>query len=120
MFQQSRVPVLGIVQNMDGFLCPHCGEHVDVFPRSQEARSVLDTLPVLGRIPLDPAAVVSGDKGHPVIISLPASPVAQAFVQVGEQVTSLIQQRHQTPPPQNPGAASDEAIEEKTEHDRED
>src|SRR5436309_4202640 len=60
MFQQSGVPVLGVVQNMDGFLCPHCGEHVDIFPRSQEARTVLDALPLLGRVPLDPEAVISG------------------------------------------------------------
>jgi ATP-binding protein involved in chromosome partitioning len=121
MFQQSKVPVLGIVQNMDGFLCPHCGGHVDIFPRSQEARSVLDALPVLGRIPLDPAAVVSGDKGHPAIISLPDSPVAQAFVLAGQQVASLIQQQHhQISSSQNPDVASEDALEGKTEHDRED
>ncbi len=37
MFQQATVPILGVVQNMDGFLCPHCGTHVDIFPASQES-----------------------------------------------------------------------------------
>lgn len=90
MFQQSGVPVLGVVQNMDGFLCPHCGEHVDIFPRSQEARVLLDELPLLGRIPLDPAAVVSGDKGHPVIVSMPESPVARSFMGIAEQVVATL------------------------------
>jgi ATP-binding protein involved in chromosome partitioning len=90
MFQAAQVPVLGLVQNMDGFLCPHCGEHADIFPRSQEARILLDDLRVLGRIPLDPAAVVSGDKGHPVVISMPDAPVAQAFLAIAEAVSELV------------------------------
>jgi ATP-binding protein involved in chromosome partitioning len=90
MFQAANVPVLGLVQNMDGLLCPHCGEHIDIFPRSQEARILLDDLHLLGRIPLDPAAVVSGDKGHPVVISMPESPVAQAFFGVAEEVIALL------------------------------
>lgn len=100
MFQQSGVPVLGVVQNMDGFLCPHCGGHVEIFPRSQEARVLLDELPLLGRIPLDPAAVVSGDKGHPVIVSMPESPVAQSFMDIAEQVvTTLAAKRADEQPP---------------------
>jgi ATP-binding protein involved in chromosome partitioning len=90
MFQAANVPVLGLVQNMDGFLCPHCGERVDIFPRSQETRIQLDDLRLLGRIPLDPAAVVSGDKGHPVVISMPESPVAQAFLGVAEEVIDIL------------------------------
>ena len=90
MFQAANVPVLGLVQNMDGLLCPHCGEQVDIFPRSQEARILLDDLHLLGRIPLDPAAVVSGDKGHPVVISMPESPVAQAFFGVAEEVIAIL------------------------------
>jgi len=87
MFQAAKVPVLGVVQNMDGLLCPHCGEQVEIFPRSQEARVLLDDLTLLGRIPLDPAAVVSGDKGYPIIVSMPDSPVARAFIDAAEQVT---------------------------------
>ncbi len=96
MFQAANVPVLGLVQNMDGFLCPHCGERVDIFPRSQEARILLDDLHLLGQIPLDPAAVVSGDKGHPVVISMPESPVAQAFIGVAEEVIAILQAAHTT------------------------
>jgi ATP-binding protein involved in chromosome partitioning len=124
MFQRGEVPVLGVVQNMDGFLCPHCGEQVDIFPRSQEARSVLDALPLLGRVPLDPEAVISGDKGHPVVISRPTSPVAQAFVYAAETVVSQLQERrNQLSPAHTQDAANgaaEEATEEKAGDDRED
>lgn len=90
MFQAAHVPVLGVVQNMDGFLCPHCGESVEIFPRSQEARILLDELRLLGRIPLDPAAVISGDRGHPVVVSMPESPVAKAFIAMAEQVQASL------------------------------
>jgi ATP-binding protein involved in chromosome partitioning len=97
MFQAAHVPVLGLVQNMDGFLCPHCGEHVDIFPHSQETRILLDDLCLLGRIPLDPAAVVSGDKGHPVVISMPDAPVAQAFFTIAEEIMDILKTKHTAP-----------------------
>ena len=121
MFQQSGVPVLGVVQNMDGFLCPHCGEHVDIFPRSQEARTVLDALPLLGRVPLDPEAVISGDKGHPVVISRPDTPVSQAFVYAAQAVMSLVQERRNlVSPPDKQDGVEEGATEEKAGDDRED
>jgi len=86
MFQGVGVPVLGVVQNMDGFLCPHCGEHVEIFPRSREGREQLDDLPLLGSIPLDPSTAVSGDKGQPVVVSKPESPVSLAFIGMAEQI----------------------------------
>jgi ATP-binding protein involved in chromosome partitioning len=90
MFRAAHVPVLGVVQNMDGFICPHCGERVEIFPRSHEVRSMLDKLPILGNIPLDPAAVVSSDNGHPAIISLPTSAVAQAFISMAINVVTTL------------------------------
>lgn len=86
MFQGVGVPVLGVVRNMDGFLCPHCGERAEIFPRSQEARELLDELPLLGSIPMDPSTVISGDKGQPVVVSNAESPVAAAFLGMAEQI----------------------------------
>lgn len=87
MFRDVQVPVLGVVQNMDGFLCPHCGERSDIFPRSPETR-VLDEVALLGSVPFDPQAVVSSDKGQPVVVSLPDSPVARAFMTMAGKVAS--------------------------------
>jgi ATP-binding protein involved in chromosome partitioning len=93
MFQEIGVPVLGVVQNMDGLLCPHCGEHIEIFPRSHEARELLDNVPVLGRLPLDPAAAVSGDSGQPVVVSKPESAAARAFVDIAAQVVAHLETR---------------------------
>ena len=95
MFQRASVPTLGVVQNMDGFLCPHCGEYSDIFPRSRETRMLLDELPLLGRIPLDPAAVINGDKGYPVMVSMPESAVAQAFTTTAGKVIETLATREQ-------------------------
>jgi ATP-binding protein involved in chromosome partitioning len=96
MFQGVGVPVLGVVQNMDGFLCPHCGEHVEIFPRSREGREQLDDLPLLGSIPLDPSTAVSGDKGQPVVVSKPESPVSVAFIGMAEQVAIQLAAKSET------------------------
>ncbi|QBD82403.1 ATP-binding protein [Ktedonosporobacter rubrisoli] len=88
MFKNGNVPVLGVIQNMDGFMCPHCGERVEIFPQSREARVQLDDLPLLGRIPLDPSAAAYSDKGYPAVVSMPESPVAQALVDAAEQVAA--------------------------------
>jgi len=93
MFQGVNVPVLGVVQNMDGFLCPHCGERVEIFPRSREARELLDDLPLLGSIALDPSTAVSSDKGQPVVVSKPESTVSMAFISMAEQVTAILETR---------------------------
>ncbi len=94
MFQNVHVSVLGVVQNMDGFICPHCGERSEIFPRSQEIRSQLDELPLLASIPLDPAAVVSSDKGHPIIISMPESVVAQTFTSMAANIVIALHTQH--------------------------
>jgi ATP-binding protein involved in chromosome partitioning len=109
MFQGVDVPVLGIVQNMDGFLCPHCGERVEVFPRSHEGREQLDDLPLLGSIPLDPSTAVSGDKGQPVVVSKPESLVSQAFIAVAHQVTTQLATKRASAAMQPPATAEEDA-----------
>jgi ATP-binding protein involved in chromosome partitioning len=119
MFQSVSVPVLGVVRNMDGFICPHCGERVDIFPASAETRSLLDALPLLGSIPLDPTTVTSGDKGQPVVISVPQSPVALAFTSVAGQIVASMEERCvaspldvQAQPPENAEELDDEVPDE--------
>ena len=91
MFQNVGVHVLGVVQNMSGFFCPHCGERIDIFPPSPESRVLLDSLPLLGAIPLDPATAVSGDKGRPVVVSMPESSVALAFMDMAKRVVGTLE-----------------------------
>ncbi len=75
-----NLPILGVVENMSGLVCPHCGKEIDVFKvGGGEAAAKELGLPFLGRIPLDPEIVVGGDAGKPFVLEHPDSPAAQAF-----------------------------------------
>lgn len=90
MFRGAGVRVLGLVKNMSGFTCPHCGEVVEIFPTGQDTHGALDDLPVLCTVPLHPPTAVGGDSGQPVLISLPTSPVAQAFHILAANVSDVL------------------------------
>ena len=103
MFKNAGVPVLGLVQNMSGFLCPHCGERIDVFPPGHSSRTLLDDLPLLGAIPLDPPTALSGDRGQPVVVSMPESPVSLAFLGVADQIAATLEVRRAVSLAEEPG-----------------
>ncbi len=86
MFRGANVRVLGLVKNMTGFPCPHCGEIIEIFPSGQNTSETLNELPQLCAIPLHPPTATSGDTGQPVVISLPESPSAQAFFTLATRV----------------------------------
>jgi ATP-binding protein involved in chromosome partitioning len=87
MFQKVNVPVVGIIENMSTFVCPHCGEATDIFKRGGgERTSEALGCPFLGRIPLDPAIVEGGDSGRPIVVSLPEGPHAESFRSVAQAV----------------------------------
>jgi ATP-binding protein involved in chromosome partitioning len=87
MFEKLKVPVLGIVENMSGFVCPHCHEKTEVFGEGVvEARARERDWPFLGHIPLDTEIARRGDRGAPVSFADPSSPLAQAFRTVAQQV----------------------------------
>ncbi len=98
LLRMVHVPILGLVQNMDGFICPHCGERADIFPHSTEDRSLLDSLPLLGRIPLDPATAAGGDKGQPVVVTQPESSTSVAFLQMAHKVMNRVEEERMQAP----------------------
>lgn len=78
--RQVHLQVLGIVENMNGFACPHCGKTSDLFKAGGgEALASEMSVPFLGRVPLDPQVVVSGDAGTPFISRFTGSAAARAF-----------------------------------------
>ena len=82
-----NLPVLGIVENMGGMVCPHCGGEIDVFKKGGgEAAANELGLPFLGRIPLDPRIVIGGDAGKPFVLEHPDSPAAKAFAHVVDEI----------------------------------
>jgi ATP-binding protein involved in chromosome partitioning len=84
MFQQVRVPILGMVENMSYLLCPHCQERIDVFSHGG-GRKTADqmNIPFLGELALDPAVRIGGDSGQPVTLGNNAP----AFMQLAENVS---------------------------------
>jgi len=93
MFKQVRVPILGIVENMSYLVCPHCGEHVDVFSKGGGARTaVLMGVSFLGQLPLDPAVREGGDSGDPVALKDGSDPHAAPFHELARQVVQRVQE----------------------------
>jgi ATP-binding protein involved in chromosome partitioning len=94
MFQKVNVPVVGIIENMSTFVCPHCGEATDIFKRGGGKRtSDLLGCAFLGRIPLDPAIVEGGDAGKPIVVSQPEGAHAESFRSVAEAVVAEVSKR---------------------------
>lgn len=79
--KQVQAPVLGIVENMSGLSCPHCGKEIDLFKKGGgEQLAKQYELPFLGAIPLDPATVIAADRGVPVVSLTENSPARQGFM----------------------------------------
>jgi ATP-binding protein involved in chromosome partitioning len=94
MFQQVGVPILGILENMSYFVCPHCGERTDIFQHGGGQRvSEQLGVPFLGQVPLDPQVCVGGDEGFPLLIAHPHSPAAGVFLGLAEAVIHLCERQ---------------------------
>ena len=81
------VPILGIVENMSGMVCPHCGEKIDLFKVGGGERAARELgVPFLGHIPIDPKMVISCDAGTPFVIDPDPSEVREAFEDLTQAV----------------------------------
>jgi ATP-binding protein involved in chromosome partitioning len=91
MFNQVKIPLLGVVENMSYFVCPHCGGRTDVFSHGG-ARKEAEKLgvPFLGEVPLDIAIRANSDDGRPVIASIPGSPQANALLEIARRVADTL------------------------------
>jgi ATP-binding protein involved in chromosome partitioning len=82
------VEILGIVENMSHFTCPHCSQVIDIFSKGGAERTALQFgLPFLGSVELVPAIREGGDKGLPVTLGGPDSPHAAEFYEVARKLT---------------------------------
>lgn len=81
------VPVLGIVENMSGLVCPSCGVEIDLFKRGGGEELAREMgVPFLGRIPIDPTVVASGDDGRPFVRDWPGTPAASALQELAGRI----------------------------------
>jgi ATP-binding protein involved in chromosome partitioning len=91
MFRKLNVPLLGVVENMSHFTCPHCNQRTNIFGSTGGARIAEEYgIPLLGQIPLDPETRVGGDEGAPITIRRPGSPQSAAFRQLAEAVMARV------------------------------
>ncbi|HXN40972.1 MAG TPA: P-loop NTPase [Myxococcaceae bacterium] len=91
MFEKVQVPILGIVENMSTFICPHCGERTDIFRHGGGAQMSKDLgVPFLGEIPLDANIVTSGDEGRPILVSHPDSAASQAYRAIAKRLSGQL------------------------------
>lgn len=91
MFRKLNVPILGVIENMSYFLCPHCGERSDIFSHGggETASRKLD-VPFLGEVPIDLNIRKGGDIGRPILIEAPDSPQSKVFMGIAEQMAARI------------------------------
>jgi ATP-binding protein involved in chromosome partitioning len=92
-----KMGVFGLIENMSGFVCPHCGKHIDLFGTGGGFRTAMAmNIPFLGRIPLDPMMVQCADAGESYMEKYPDSEVTEAYnqivekIMVGEQVKAAV------------------------------
>ena len=103
MFQRVDVPVLGIVENMSYFVCPHCGERTEIFAHGG-ARREAERLgaPFLGEVPLDLRIRLTSDSGKPIVVAEPESPQAEAYRKIATAVWDAVKHERadvrRTPP----------------------
>jgi len=85
------VPRIGIVENMSGLICPHCGEVIDLFGTGGgEREAAIQGVDFLGSIPIDPAAREGGDAGRPVVLSDPAGSASRAFLEIASRIAEAV------------------------------
>ncbi len=91
MFERVGVPVLGIVENMSYFECPHCGERTAVFLEGGGRRLAKELgVPLLGEIPLQAGMADLADQGKPIVVAEPDSPAAIALAQMTKEIEARI------------------------------
>jgi ATP-binding protein involved in chromosome partitioning len=93
MFRTGRVDLLGIVENMSHFVCPHCHEEIDIFSKGGVARTAQQFgVPFLGSIELDPDIRRGGDGGKPVVLGGESSPHAKSLFEFAKKVIFRVQE----------------------------
>ena len=91
LFRRLNAPILGVVENMAGFVCPNCGEVSKIFSglTGEQLAAQID-VPYLGSVPLDPSVSDAGDKGVPAILAAPERPQTAAFKEIAGKLAQQV------------------------------
>ena len=94
--RQLKMNVIGIVENMSGFICPHCGKRTDLFKSGGGIKVAHEMeVPFLGSIPIDAKVVESGDNGLPIVADQPDNPVSKAYQEIVNNIIDS-KSKHET------------------------
>ena len=92
--QRLGMPIIGVAENMSGFICPKCGEKTDIFPAGGGKKLAEEAgVAFLGSIPIDPQVGINSDKGSPFVISNGKSPATQAFLAIVANVEAYLRKK---------------------------
>jgi ATP-binding protein involved in chromosome partitioning len=92
--QKMNVPLIGVLENMSGFVCPHCGIETNIFRAGGGERLANDLgVPFIGKIPLDPRICEDSDRGLPFIVEQPESVAAKAFMSLVAAVEEFVDRK---------------------------
>jgi len=99
MFKQLEVPILGIVENMSYYICPHCNSQDYIFGQGGGSRAAEQLgIPFLGEVPLDLAIRTQSDIGKPIVIAQPDAPSARTLRSIAEKVAAQVSIRNYEAP----------------------
>src|SRR5262245_4007163 len=91
MFQQTRVPILGIVENMSYYICPHCNHQDQIFGQGGGKRAAEQLgIPFLGEVPLDIAIRTQSDIGAPIVVAKPDAASSQVLRHIAEKIAAQV------------------------------
>jgi ATP-binding protein involved in chromosome partitioning len=91
MYRQLNIPILGVIENMSHFVCPHCQETTDIFGTGGGEAMAKDMgIPFLGRVPIDTRVRKGGDEGQPIVVAAPDAPAARAFDELAGKVAAQV------------------------------
>ncbi len=89
------IPTIAVIENMSGLICPHCGEHIDLFGTDGgRAEASQQGVAFLGAIPMEPEARLAGDHGTPYVLENPESAIAEAFRHILSEMSDLLPSTH--------------------------
>jgi ATP-binding protein involved in chromosome partitioning len=92
--QRLGMPIIGVVENMSGFVCPTCGDKIDIFQSGGGKKMAEEAgVPFLGKIPIDQKVSMDSDKGKPFVIEHADSPAAKAFIEIVKKVETYLKER---------------------------
>jgi len=91
------MPIIGIIENMSGFVCPNCGAKIDIFQSGGGTKIANElSIPFLGNIPIDQKICEDADKGLPFIVEHANSPASKAFLEIVEKINHFLEPKQQS------------------------